>query len=89
MMNFITAKEAKEKADNSEKVYKIILSSIYSNIQCKANQGWYNLEFEENMTSFMANRVYEELKNSGYSVSYKSFNSSYTFYISWKYPEAI
>lgn len=82
MMNFITAKEAKEKADNSEKAYKIILSSIYSNIKYQANQGWYKLEFEEKMTNSMANRIGEELKSNGYSVSYISSNSTYIFYIS-------
>ena len=37
-MNFLTAKEAKEKADNSEQSYKILRSAIYSNIGYAANQ---------------------------------------------------
>lgn len=37
-MNFLTAKEAKEKADNSEHAYRILRSVIYSNIGYAANQ---------------------------------------------------
>lgn len=37
-MNFLTAKEAKEKADNNKQSYKILRSAIYSNIGYAANQ---------------------------------------------------
>ena len=86
MWNFLTAAEAKEKADNSEHVYKILRSAIYSNIGNAANQGHYKVEVNEPATYLLTCRLYKELKSNGYSVSRKSFaDDTYTFYISWKY----
>lgn len=89
-MDFLTAEEAKEKADNSEHAYKILRSAIYSNIGDAANKGYYKVEVNEPATSFLASRLHEELKSNGYSVSYKGHaDDTYTFCISWKYPRTI
>lgn len=86
MWNFLTAAEAKEKADNSEHAYKILRSAIYSNIGNAANQGHYKVEVTEATTYPLVSRLHEELKSNGYSVSYKSGpDDTYTLYISWKY----
>ena len=86
MGNFLTAVEAKEKADNSEHTYKILRSAIYNNIGHAANQGHYNVEVNEPTTYLLASRLHKELESNGYSVSYKGHaDDTYTFYISWKY----
>lgn len=43
-MDFLTAEEAKEKADNSEHAYRILRSAIYSNIGYAANQNIMRLK---------------------------------------------
>lgn len=86
MGNFLTAAEAKEKADNSELSYKVLRAAIYSNIGYAADQGHYKIEVNEPATSILASRLHEELKSNGYSVSYESrADDTYTFYVSWKY----
>lgn len=86
MWNFLTAAEAKEKADNSEQAYKILRAAIYSNIAQAANQGDYKIKVNEPTTSLLASRLHEELKSNGYSVSHVSHaDDTYTFYVSWKY----
>lgn len=86
MKNFLTAAEAKVKADNSEHAYKILRSAIYSNIGYAADQGHYKVEVNEPTTSLLASRLHEELKSNGYSVSHVSHaDDTYTFYVSWKY----
>lgn len=86
MGNFLTAAEAKEKADNSEQSYKILRAAIYSNIAQAANQGRYKVEVNEPATYLLASRLHEELENNGYSVSREGLaDDTYTFYVSWKY----
>lgn len=90
MWNFLTAEEAKKKADNSEHAYKILSSAIYSNIGYAANKGYYKVEVNEPATYLLASRLHKELENNGYSVSYKGHaDDTYTFCISWKYPRTI
>ena len=92
MGNFLTAAEAKERADNSEHAYKILRSAIYSNIEYAANQGHYKVEVNESATHFLTGRLCEELKGNGYSVSYSrktGLDDTYTFSVSWKYPNTI
>ena len=90
MWNFLSAAEAKEKADNSEHAYKILRSAIYNNIGDAANQGYYKVEVNEPATYLLASRLHKELENNGYSVSYKGHaDDTYTFCISWKYPRKI
>lgn len=85
-MDFLTAAEAKVKADNSDPAYKILRAAIYSNITQAADQGHYKVEINEPATHLLASRLHKELENNGYSVSRKSFaDDTYTFYISWKY----
>lgn len=85
-MDFLTAAEAKVKADNSEHAYKILRAAIYSNIAQAADQGHYKVEVSKPTTYLLTCRLYKELKSNGYSVSRKSFaDDTYTFYISWKY----
>lgn len=86
MGDFLTAVEAKEKADNSEHAYKILRAAVYNNIGYAANQGHYKVEVNEPTTYLLACRLHKELESNGYSVSYKGFtDDTYTFYISWKY----
>lgn len=86
MGNFLTATEAKVKADNSEHAYKILRSAIYSNIEYAANQGHYKVEVNKPATYLLASRLQKELKSNGFSVSYRGcVDGTYTFYISWKY----
>ena len=86
MGNFLTAAEAKEKADNSEHAYKVLRSTIYSNIGNAANQGHYKVEVNKPATYLLASRLHKELESNGFSVSYKGCaDDTYTFYISWKY----
>lgn len=86
MKNFLTAAEAKEKADNSEHVYKILRTTIYNNIGYAADQGHYTVEVNEPATYLLACRLHKELENNGYSVSHKGLaDDTYTFCISWKY----
>ena len=86
MWNFLTAAEAKEKADNSEHAYKILRAAIYSNIGNAANEGYYKVEVNELATYLLASRLHKELESNGYSVSYKGHaDDTYTFSISWKY----
>ena len=90
MGNFLTAAEAKEKADNSEQAYKILRAAIYSNIGYAASQGHYKVEINEPTTSFLASRLREELESNGYSVSCMDFTkNTYTFSVSWKNPRTI
>lgn len=90
MWNFLSAAEAKEKADNSEHAYKILRSAIYNNIGDAANKGYYKVEVNEPATYLLASRLHKELENNGYSVSYKGHaDDTYTFCISWKYPRKI
>lgn len=87
-MDFLTAEEAKEKADNSEHAYRILRSAIYSNIGYAANQGHYKVEVNEPTTSLLASRLHKELESNGYcaSISRKgSTDDTYTFSIFWKY----
>ena len=86
MWNFLTAAEAKEKADNSEHAYKVLRSAIYSNIENAANQGHYKVEVNKPTTYLLASRLHKELESNGYSVSRKGLaDDTYTFSISWKY----
>ena len=86
MGDFLTAAEAKEKADNSEHAYKILRAAVYNNIGYAANQGCYKVEVNEPTTYLLACRLHKELESNGYSVSYKGHaDDTYTFYISWKY----
>jgi hypothetical protein len=88
MGNFLTAAEAKEKADNSEHAYKILRAAIYSNIERTANQGYYQVKADKSATHFLTSRLCEELKDKGYSVSYSrttGLADTYTFSISWEY----
>lgn len=90
MWNFLTAAEAKEKADNSDHVYKNLRSAIYSNIGNAANQGHYKVEVNKPATYRLVSRLHNELENNGYSVSYKGHaDDTYTLCISWKYPRTI
>ncbi len=85
-MDFLTAAEAKEKADNSELTYKVLRAAIYSNIANAANQGHYKVEVNKPATYLLASRLCEELKHNGYSVSYSrrsALDDTYTFFISW------
>lgn len=85
-MDFLTAAEAKVKADNSDPAYKILRAAIYSNITQAADQGHYKVEVNKPTTYLLACRLHKELKSNGYSVSRKSFaDGTYTFSISWKY----
>lgn len=85
-MDFLTAAEAKVKADNSEHAYKILRAAIYSNIAQAADQGHYKVEVSKPTTYLLTCRLCKELKSNGYSVSRESFaDDTYTFYISWKY----
>lgn len=89
-MNFLTAEEAKEKADNSEHAYKILRSAIYSNIGNAANQGHYKVEVNEPTTHLLASRLHKELESNGYSASYRGCSdNTYTFCVSWRYPRTI
>lgn len=86
MGNFLTAKEAKEKADNSELTYKVLRAAIYSNIANAANQGHYKVEVNKPATYLLASRLCEELKSNGYSVSYECLaEDTYRFSVSWRY----
>lgn len=87
-MEFSNCGRSKGKADNSEHAYKILRSTIYSNIGYAANQGHYKVEVNEPTTSLLASRLHKELKSNGYSVSHVSHaDDTYTFYVSWKYAQ--
>lgn len=86
MKNFLTAAEAKDKADNSEQAYKILRATIYNNIAQAANQGCYKVVVNGPATYLLASRLREELKNNGYSVSDEGLSDgTYAFHISWLY----
>lgn len=91
MTNFISAKDAKDMADNSEKAYKALMSELYCNIRCKADEGKYKVRSEKKTTLRLALRACEELKSNGYSADFKWGKLSgydrndYTFDISWQY----
>lgn len=93
-MAFLTAEEAKKKADNSDLQYRILRYRIFTRIECAANEGKYKLQTIENTDYSLAVRLAEELRSCGYWVDYcstypiapegSSECKDTTFNISWK-----
>ena len=89
-MTYLTAEQAKQKADNSDSKYKLLRHEVFTNIECVAVQGKYKLEVDKNTTYTLAARLAKELREYGYSVSYHMISSidnkeEVRFGISWKY----
>lgn len=89
-MAFLTAEQARQKADNSDFKYKILRQEIFSNIEQNACQGKYKLEKDADTTYTLAARLAKELREYGYSVSYHMISpigdkEGVRFNIAWLY----
>ena len=91
-MAYLTAEEAREKADTSYSQYQILQRAIFAKIEYAAHEGKYKLVTTEETAYSLAVRLAEELRSCGYRVDYcKTYpiainpsSRSVTFHISWK-----
>lgn len=89
-MAYLTAEQARQKADESEASYKLLRHEVFTNIECAAVEGRYKLAVDKETNHTLAMRLIEELKEYGYSVSYHTIcpidnKEGVRFSISWKY----
>ena len=91
-MAYLTAEEARKKADTSYSQYQILQRAVFAKIEYAAHEGTYRLITTEETDYSLAVRLAEELRSCGYWVDYcKTYPiatdtpiKSVTFNISWK-----
>lgn len=86
-MAFLTAEQAKQKANESEAKYRLLRHKVFTNIECAAAQGRYKLEVDKNAPYALASRLIKELKKYGYMADFENIvgKANIRFSISWKY----
>lgn len=92
-MAYLTAEQARQKADESDAQYKLLKHEVFINIESAAHKGKYNLEITRNIPYSLSTRLVEELRNCGYSADCDMINPKETndgkrdmrFRINWKY----
>lgn len=86
-MAFLTAEQARQKADESEASYKLLRHEVFTNIECAAVQGKYKLAVDKDTPYTLATRLIEELKKYGYMADFENIvgKADIRFSISWKY----
>ena len=91
-MAYLTAEEARKKADTSYSQYQILQRAVFAKIEYAAHEGIYKLVTTEETDYILAVKLAEELRSYGYWVDYcKTYpittdasSKSVTFNISWK-----